>query len=598
MAPLVSTKDNSSPYGRLIPFLSDSDLNGVYSFAMVLMLISVRVAMANLALTQSRGLLKLMNNMQGPELSADNRTRTLKELLSLCDTLAATLHGKRHYLKNVSDGYEVEPRYLLFEFCHGLLLRKSQVELVAKLLGKMSAGQSICHQMIMGAGKTTVVGPLLAVLLASSETLMINVVPPALLDFSAGVLRERFVSAIRKPVFTFQFDRFQQVTPQMLIKLQTARILRAVVVAAPSSIKSFTLKFIEICHILNRHKHMADELKQHIDSDWGLKLRHLLGMGIRTSYSSRKLTPEEVEEMKVQAGICVEIFKILKQSIEIMDEVDVLLHPLKSELNWPLGHKDPLDFTRSRSENGLRWSIPSHLLDAIFNSCGMPILADIADSRIAGAILTELEATVKSGFASLSLQQSPHLALISKHFYDTQMQPILARWMLLWLRARKLSKLDDNELITYIVKGSSANATIAQKVRRELSDDHVKMLNLSHDWLTSFLPFVLQKINRVHFGLLRASDIEMLEADGVKIPSSRKLTAVPFVAKDVPSRASEFAHPDVLIGLTILAFRYEGMRERDFEVMLRFLRENMEMEGGQTFKDRPSCQRFEVSYSL
>jgi hypothetical protein len=31
--------------------------------------------------------------------------------------------------------------------------------------------------------------------------------------------------------------------------------------------------------------------------------------------------------------------------------------------------------------------------------------------------------------------------------------------------------------------------------------------------------------------------------------------AVPFVGKDVPSRASEFAHPDVLIGLTILAFR-------------------------------------------
>lgn len=108
----------------------------------------------------------------------------------------------------------------------------------------------------------------------------------------------------------------------------------------------------------------------------------------------------------------------------------------------------------------------------------------------------------------------------------------------------------------------------------------------------SYLPFVLQKVSRVHFGLLLPADIDQLEAEGVKIPSSRKLTAVPFVAKDVPSRASEFAHPDVLIGLTILAFRYEGLRERDFHLVLRALIEKLEDEGG-PFSTRPSCQRFE-----
>lgn len=34
------------------------------------------------------------------------------------------------------------------------------------------------------------------------------------------------------------------------------------------------------------------------------------------------------------------------------------------------------------------------------------------------------------------------------------------------------------------------------------------------------------------------------------MPKSRKLLAVPFVGKDVPSRASEFSHPDVVIGKT------------------------------------------------
>ena len=44
---------------------------------------------------------------------------------------------------------------------------------------------------------------------------------------------------------------------------------------------------------------------------------------------------------------------------------------------------------------------------------------------------------------------------------------------------------------------------------------------------------------------------------------------VPFVGKDVPSRASEFSHPDIVIGLTIAAYRYEGLRFKDFHAILR-----------------------------
>lgn len=172
------------------------------------------------------------------------------------------------------------------------------------------------------------------------------------------------------------------------------------------------------------------------------------------------------------------------------------------------------------------------------------------------------------------------------------MKSVLARWLLMWLRARKLPNLSDDEIMEFLMVGNSANPTITTKLRTLLGDDHVKMLNLGHDWLQSYLPFVLQKVNRVHFGLLHPADIEQLEADGVKIPTSRKLTAVPFIAKDVPSRASEFAHPDVLIGLTILAFRCEGLREKDFHLVIRLLRDNVENEGG-PFKERPSCQRFE-----
>jgi hypothetical protein len=239
--------------------------------------------------------------------------------------------------------------------------------------------------MIMGAGKTTVVGPLLAMLMANSSTLIMEVVPPALLDFSAGVLRERFSAAIRKPVFTFTFDRYSKVTPQLLSKLKTARNLRAIVVSSPSSVKSFMLKFIEICHNLNRQRNLGlEKTERSIIKKPRSIVKRLLGIRALEDSLTDGMTPLELASAHSQAILADKIFEIFRSSIEIMDEVDVILHPLKSELNWPMGAKEPLDFTRSRAGNGLRWSIPSYLLDAIFSCCGMPILADMAESKAAG----------------------------------------------------------------------------------------------------------------------------------------------------------------------------------------------------------------------
>ena len=52
------------------------------------------------------------------------------------------------------------------------------------------------------------------------------------------------------------------------------------------------------------------------------------------------------------------------------------------------------------------------------------------------------------------------------------------------------------------------------------------------------------------------------------LPRTRQLLAVPFVGKDAPSPASEFSHPDVLIGLSILAYRYQGLRQDDFYCLI------------------------------
>ena len=64
--------------------------------------------------------------------------------------------------------------------------------------------RSRVEQMIMGAGKTTVIGPMLALMLADGETLVTQVCPDALLEMTRSVMRGCFSSVVSKRVYTLQ----------------------------------------------------------------------------------------------------------------------------------------------------------------------------------------------------------------------------------------------------------------------------------------------------------------------------------------------------------------------------------------------------------
>ena len=64
------------------------------------------------------------------------------------------------------------------------------------------------------------------------------------------------------------------------------------------------------------------------------------------------------------------------------------------------------------------------------------------------------------------------------------------------------------------------------------------------------------------------------------------------MGKDVPSRSSEFAHADIAIGLTILAYRHHGLRTDDVRDLVRQLKRNFRREKGMRDR-RPSFVRFE-----
>jgi hypothetical protein len=120
-----------------------------------------------------------------------------------------------------------------------------------------------------------------------------------------------------------------------------------------------------------------------------------------------------------------------------------------------------------------------------------------------------------------------------------------------------------------------------------------KLLNLAHDWLRTFLPHVLAKVNRVSFGLLTEAEMKQAKEDDANCPPSRLALAVPFVGKDVPSKSSEFAHPDVIIGVSILAYRYSGIRWSDFLELIDGLTTEFSLEIGPA-RERSSSRRYEA----
>ena len=130
-----------------------------------------------------------------------------------------------------------------------------------------------------------------------------------------------------------------------------------------------------------------------------------------------------------------------------------------------------------------------------------------------------------------------------------------------------------------------------RKAAYVLDDENMKLPNLSHDLLDNFLPSMLGKIYRVSFGLLSKQDLKKTLESGQNVSLMRQLAAIPYVGKDIPSHASQFSHPDVVIGLTVLAYWCDGLRFSDFENVLLELRERLDSEYGRYHK-RPSALRY------
>lgn len=553
-------------------------------------------------------------------------------LQQLANTALDILTARRTYVHLKSDAAAaaapfsatLDPRFLVFEFLFNILLRARQVEMVEWFVRNTRAGQSRVQQMIMGQGKTTVVGPLLALILADGQQLVTQVMPTALLEQTRGILRRCFGVVVTKHIYTVQFDRSNEDGTSdgvelLFQKLKSAEEDRSVVIAAPECVKSLFLKSIEQLHMIESVPTEDMELDETADDRYATHIKALRRKMVERSALADAITP---------------ILELWKRGVLIMDEVDVLLHPLRSELNFPIGLKHPIDMS------GPRWLLPIHLLDGIFanqqgracedvqqqlkyGSSSSPAMAHAATREGGGAVaeardiaeerrrhaLSAIRGVILNGFRQRALQREPHLVLLDPgHYYVDQLLPALVPWLQLWLHEHLMDHLPEQERQSWAyavvdvfvektkpfllspVKRDGADCAVTSELNARMPHYGVQLLNLAHDWLHRLLPHVLAKIDRVSFGVLQPNDLA-LSGDAARMPYSRKMMAVPFVAKDVPSRSSEFAHPDVVIGLTILAFRYEGLRVQDVKELVTQLKQDFARQAGPK-EHRPAAKLY------
>lgn len=126
-----------------------------------------------------------------------------------------------------------------------------------------------------------------------------------------------------------------------------------------------------------------------------------------------------------------------------------------------------------------------------------------------------------------------------------------------------------------------------------------KLVNLTYDWLHTFMPYCLTKLNRVTFGLLTQADVEAQAAKEPNMSRSRISLVIPFIGKDCPSPAAEFAQPDITIGLTCLAYHLQGLRPLDIngleqpktKGLVDYLQEQMNLEPGSK-PERPTSKLY------
>ena len=134
--------------------MSEAEVRELFDLAVAVILHSSRVGQINRCVSEANGLLKLLRP-KGGEYDEASRKMAASAIALKAQTLADNLLGRRHYVtaseSGAADGglgLQYDPRFLLFEFTHNIVLREAQVQLVREFVSAVREGRPLVKQMV------------------------------------------------------------------------------------------------------------------------------------------------------------------------------------------------------------------------------------------------------------------------------------------------------------------------------------------------------------------------------------------------------------------------------------------------------------------
>jgi hypothetical protein len=286
-----------------------------------------------------------------------------------------------------------------------------------------------------------------------------------------------------------------------------------VLVTTPEAVKSLMLQFVDTLHTANALQSRADDYKRSLAeaviADLGStaaapadETEDAKEARLKKEAMKRKVERADRDTARscmARAQLCVQLSEALGGCLQrlcaggvaLIDEVDLVMSPLKSELVFPTGDRSAVDLAPAR------WDLGMHVVELFITAAARAAhatktkkleapeaLAKISSTGsqadAAGPLLrrasswlgtvdlpegvrlghrllvhlgtdnptegeleeaehlcNSLEAVVTEGLELSALQRQPHIVLLSKRFYAAKILPILIPWAMLWLKRRE-----------------------------------------------------------------------------------------------------------------------------------------------------------------
>ena len=172
----------------------------------------------------------------------DSTLKTPTEINAALEQAMVLLSAERQF------DPELYPYLLAFEYLTGIILRKSQWEKIEHLMSNEISHEII--QLMMGDGKTGVVGPHLAKMLANGERLSVFVVPRSLLHEYTKLLKAVSQNKLMQKVHVLEFSRSSltdvEHLKKILLLLKNTAKEKGVLICTSETAKALLLKYEEL----------------------------------------------------------------------------------------------------------------------------------------------------------------------------------------------------------------------------------------------------------------------------------------------------------------------------------------------------------------